>query len=382
MECLQYRKFGRHDVQVSALGFGMMRLPILDGDTSRIDEAKTQEMIEYAIGQGVNYFDTAYPYHREQSEVITGKVLKNGYRDRVYLATKCPSWLIQTHDDYDKYLDIQFRRLQTDCIDMYLMHSLDKDRWDGLVKTDVFGFMDKAKADGRIRFAGFSFHDDIDTFKKIVDAYDWDFCQIQYNYMDEQFQAGTEGLKYAHAKDMAVIVMEPLRGGTLARSGLPQVQAVWDKENPSRKPAEWGLRWVWNHPEVSLLLSGMGEMYQVVENVNTAKDAYPNALSPKELDIYERVKAVYRSRVKVDCTACDYCQPCPQGIRIPNWFQSYNTASMFDTLATFGQSYERLKGELGNPAICAECGQCEAVCPQSLQIIDHLKEIVRALREN
>ncbi len=378
---MQYRKFGKHHVQVSALGFGLMRLPVLGDDSSKIDEGKTAEMVDYAISQGVNYFDTAFNYHRGQSEVVVGKILKKGYRDRVYLATKCPTWLIETAQDYDKYLDTQFEKLQTDHFDMYLLHSLDKKRWATLVNTGVFEFLDRAKSDGRIRFAGFSFHDDVSTFKTIVDSYDWDHCQIQYNYMDEEFQAGTEGLKYASGKGLAVIVMEPLRGGRLAQGLLPEAQEVWDKASTPRKPADWGLRWVWNHPEVCVALSGMGEMSQVVENVNTARSALPNSLTAQELSLYQEIKGIYRSRIKVGCTGCEYCLPCPQNINIPEWFQAYNNACMFGTLSSLAEAYERIKADLGDPAGCVECGQCEAACPQALTIRDHLKDLLKSLQQ-
>ncbi|MGI6643453.1 MAG: aldo/keto reductase [Bacillota bacterium] len=379
---MQYRKFGKHDVQVSALGFGLMRLPILRDDPSKVDEKKTEEMVDYAIGQGVNYFDTAYVYHRGESEVVIGKILRKGYRERVHLATKCPSWIIETAQDYDKYFGIQLERLQTDHIDMYLLHALDKRRWPKLLKAGAFEFLDRAKSDGRIRFAGFSFHDDLGTFKTIVDSYDWDFCQIQYNYLDEEFQAGTQGLKYASERGLAVVIMEPLRGGRLAQNLPPEVQAVWTKAEPARKPADWGLRWVWNHPEVSVVLSGMGEMWQVVENVNTAKSALPNSLTPEELSVYEGAKDAFRSRIRIGCTGCEYCLPCPQMINIPEWFQSYNYACMLGTLSSFGNDYERMRTDYGDLADCAKCGQCEEACPQSLAIRDHLDEILTHFRKS
>ena len=295
---MQFRKFGKTNVQVSALGFGMMRLPVIDNDQSKVDLEKTKKMIRWAIDNGVNYIDTAYVYHQGESESVTGKLLQGGYREKVYLATKCPVWLIERREDYDKYLQTQLDRLQTDFIDVYLLHSLDKKRFEIVLKTDAFDFLDKAKADGRIRYVAFSFHDDVETFKKIIDAYQWDHCQIQYNFMDEDYQAGTEGLKYAAKKGLGVIIMEPLRGGSLVKNLPSEIMEIWQKAQVKRTPAEWGLRWVLNHPEVSVVLSGMNDMHQVIENVNTAKTALPGSLTSEELVLFEEVKSIYKARQK------------------------------------------------------------------------------------
>ncbi|HOA71758.1 MAG TPA: aldo/keto reductase [Bacillota bacterium] len=372
---MQRRKFGFHDFDVSALGFGCMRLPVIDNQPDKIDEAKTAEMIYYAVDNGVDYIDTAYSYHREQSEVVLGRILKEGYRDKVNLATKCPTWLIENREDFDKYLDIQLTRLQTDRIDMYLMHSLNKDRWNNLLKNDVFSFIESAKQDGRIRYAGFSFHDDLATFKSIVDAYDWDFCQIQYNYMDEKFQAGTAGLKYAAAKNLAVVIMEPLRGGRLVRNIPAEVKEIMERSGKNRTSADWALRWVWNHPEVTLVLSGMGKLDEVKQNIETAGTALPNSLTQEELEMFEQVKAAYRKRIRIDCTACEYCLPCPQDIVIPKLFDQYNDAFMYNTMDGFAQRYDWIVENWGNPEDCIECGQCEEACPQNLPIREFMKEI-------
>jgi len=375
---MQRRKFGFHDFDVSALGFGCMRLPVIDNQPDKIDEAKTAEMIYYAVDNGVDYIDTAYSYHREQSEVVLGRILKEGYRDKVNLATKCPTWLIENREDFDKYLDIQLTRLQTDRIDMYLMHSLNKDRWNNLLKNDVFSFIESAKQDGRIRYAGFSFHDDLATFKSIVDAYDWDFCQIQYNYMDEKFQAGTAGLKYAAAKNLAVVIMEPLRGGRLVRNIPAEVKEIMERSGKNRTSADWALRWVWNHPEVTLVLSGMGKLDEVKQNIETAGTALPNSLTQEELEMFEQVKAAYRKRIRIDCTACEYCLPCPQDIVIPKLFDQYNDAFMYNTMDGFAQRYDWIVENWGNPEDCIECGQCEEACPQNLPIRELMKEISSA----
>lgn len=372
---MQYRPFGTTGAQVSALGFGMMRLPVHDNDPAKIDEEKTAEMVQYAIEHGVNYFDTAYPYHREQSEVVVGKLLKGENRKKVYIATKCPTWLVTSRSDYDRFLDIQLERLQTDHVDMYLMHGINRERWKVMRETGFDEFLDAAKKDGRITYAGFSFHDDLDMFKEAVDGYPWHHCQIQYNYMDENYQAGTEGLRYAHSKGLAVIIMEPLRGGRLAQRGPEEVGRIWDSAPVKRTPAEWGLRWVWNHPEVSVVLSGMSEMSQLVENINTVETALPGSLTQEELKVIERVRDTYLGRVKVGCTGCEYCMPCPQGINIPEWFDAYNRASIYDTLKDLPGKYEDYKARLGDLEACVSCGLCEDQCPQNLTIRQYLRDI-------
>lgn len=375
---MQYRKFGKADATVSALGFGMMRLPVLPGGKSAdIDVDKTRKMLEYAVGKGVNYIDTAYSYHGGASETVTGRILsERGLRDKVYLATKSPTWLVDSRPSFDRYLGEQLQKLRTDHIDMYLMHALNHNRWDVLVDADVFEFMDKAKEDGRIRFAGFSFHDDIETFKRIIDSYAWDFCQIQFNFMDEDFQAGLEGLQYAGDRGIPVVVMEPLRGGSLVTRVHEDILGIYDRAEVKRTPAEWALRWVWNHPQVALALSGMGEMGQVEENIGTAEDAYPLSLTEEELAMFEEVKNAYRSKIKVACTACQYCMPCPMGIKIPDCFAAYNTASMYGALDGLAREFSSMGERFGDPSACADCGACEAACPQNLPIREHLREIV------
>lgn len=378
-----YRILGKTNEKVSALGFGCMRLPIIGGDTTKIDEEKATKMIRHAIDKGVNYIDTAYPYHGTgmgnggESEPFVGRALKDGYREKVKLATKLPSWLIKTREDMDKYLNEQLERLQTDHIDFYLVHALNSGSWENLKKLGIDEFLDSAIKEGRIKYAGFSFHDKLDLFKEIVDYYDWSFCQIQYNYLDENFQAGTEGLKYAADRGLGVVIMEPLRGGKIVRNLPQEVMDTFDKAEIKKSPAEWALRWVWNHPEVSVVLSGMSSMDNVTENLKTGSDAAPNSLEEKELEILNEVKTVFNDRIKVNCTACEYCMPCPVGVNIPKNFSSYNEYSLFVTPATerelkgiynFVQPQERANK-------CVECGKCESHCPQGIKIREELKKV-------
>lgn len=373
-----YRKFGKTNEMVSTLGFGCMRLPLLPGgDPSKIDEEKAMKLIRYAIDEGVNYIDTAYPYHGTgmdkggQSEPFVAKVLRDGYRQKVKLATKLPSWLIKTRKDMDKYLNEQLQRLQTDSIDFYLVHNLNAGVWNTLKDAGIAEFLDQAIKDGRIKYAGFSFHDKIGLFKEIVDYYDWSFCQIQYNYIDENFQAGTEGLKYAAERGLGITIMEPLRGGKLAANLPEEAKNAFDKADIKRTPVDWALRWVWNHPEVSVILSGMNEMNQVAENIKTGSEAEANSLTEKELKIVDEVKTIIKDKVKVNCTGCEYCMPCPSGVDIPRCFTFYNNYHMFGEEG----NYNRFLTAKQKASNCKECGKCETHCPQGIQIRQELKNV-------
>lgn len=373
---MQYRKFGKLDVKVSALGFGSMRLPIIGNDYSKIDEDEAIKMMRYAVDNGVNYIDTAYPYHEGNSEYVVGKALKDGYREKTYLATKLPSWLINEKTDMDKYLNEQLKKLDTDYIDFYLLHALDKERWDNYKKLDVFSWIEKVKKEGKIKYIGFSFHDELKVFKSIIDDYDkWDFCQIQYNYMDINHQAGTNGLKYAASKGLGVVIMEPIRGGKLAGNPPEDIKKLWDTAEIKRKPAEWALEWVWNQPEVSIVLSGMSTMEQVKDNIKSASNSGINKLTSEELKLINSVRDTYRSLSPVGCTACNYCMPCPNGVKIPNNFTIYNESHMYNNYDEALKSYNNLNE--GKASSCIECGTCETKCPQHLTIIDNLKDVKR-----
>ncbi len=378
-----YRKMPKNGDELSILGFGCMRLPMKEDGS--IDEDRATRQVRYAIDHGVNYVDTAWPYHMEQSEPFLGRALADGYREKVKLATKLPSWLIKSREDMDKFLDAQLKKLNIDHIDYYLIHALVGDLWDYIEKLGIADFLDKARADGRIINAGFSFHGSGDEFKRIVDAYDWDFCQIQYNFLDEKNQAGTEGLEYAASKGLGVIIMEPLRGGYLANPVPPAVQEIWDEASTKRTAAEWALLWVWNHPEVTVVLSGMNEDAHIEENLAVADKSYPDSLTEAELQLVKKVERKYRELMKAGCTGCRYCMPCPEGVNIPLCFETYNTLYMSGNADETKFMYAaRLGGVLsgGEPefaSLCVQCGECLEKCPQHLDIPTILESVVEEL---
>jgi predicted aldo/keto reductase-like oxidoreductase len=322
-----FRKVPKTGDELSILGFGYMRLPTKSG--GGIDEERAILQLRYAIDNGVNYVDTAPAYHFGKSEKILARALADGYREKVRLATKLPPWSVHSPDDMNHILTSQLSTLHTDHIDYYLLHSLTRASWEKMKRLGVLGFLDTAKKDRRIKNAGFSFHGDPATFKEIIDAYTWDFCQIQYNYLDEHNQAGTDGLVYAAGKKIAVMIMEPIRGGNLAGNVPDEVKKIWDESPVKRSPAEWALRWVWNHPEVTVVLSGMNDELHIDENLRVAGQALPNSLSLPELALIARVRDTYQRLMKVNCTGCGYCMPCPAGVDIPGCFSLYNAHHLF-----------------------------------------------------
>ncbi|MEE4242715.1 MAG: aldo/keto reductase [Desulfopila sp.] len=376
-----YREFGKTGEKVSNLGFGCMRLPIVGQQEENIEEKLAAKMLRDSIDQGVNYVDTAYPYHKGMSEPFVGRALQNGYRKKVFIATKLPPWDVNTPEDCGRIFNEQLKRLQTEYIDFYLLHALKKEWWNKLVQLGALEFLDKEIRDGRIRYAGFSFHDELEQFKVIADGYDWSFCQIQYNFMDEEVQAGTAGLKYAADKKLGVVVMEPLRGGSLARRAPEDIQALWDEAPQKRSSAEWALRWIWNHPEVSVVLSGMTTPEQVEENCRIAASAEAQALSEIELEIIEKVKEQYRKRIKIDCTSCGYCMPCPNGVNIPRIFSLFNDRFIFEEKRWSHMMYIFSSNNGEQATNCIECGECEESCPQSIAIMAKLKECHKVLSE-
>ncbi|MCF8068003.1 MAG: aldo/keto reductase [Desulfobacterales bacterium] len=372
---MKYRKFGKLNWEASALGFGIMRLPVINNDYGKINEQESMEMVRYAIDNGVNYIDTAWMYHDDQSESFVGRVLENGYREKVKVATKLPSWLVEKPSDFDRFFDEQRQRLQTESVDFYLLHSLKKDYWDKINGMGVLQWAEKQMAKGRIKNIGFSFHDSFDVFKEIVDAYDnWTMCQIQYNYMDTDYQAGTKGLKYAADKGLAVVVMEPLRGGQLTRKPPEPVADLLNNAPEKRSQADWGLQWIWNHPEATVVLSGMSNMDHVRENIISADKARAGSLTDEELNIIGKIHDEYSKLCPIPCTACKYCLPCPEGVNIPGNFEFYNDAFMYDDLEGTREAYFEFMKTTERADQCAECGECEEKCPQEIEIMTWLKK--------
>jgi len=375
---MQYRSFGKLDWKASALGFGCMRLPSTDGkqNTANIDEPAALRMVRHAIDSGVNYLDTAYVYHEGQSEVFVGKALKDGYREKVKLATKLPVWMVESPADFDRLLNEQLARLETDHIDFYLLHALGHERWNDVVlKHDLLGRAQAALADGRIRHLGFSFHDNYEAFEEIVNGTDlWEFCQIQYNYMDTENQAGVRGLKLAADKGLAVIIMEPLMGGRLA-DPPKDILAAMENFPVRRTPAEWALDWLWDQPEVSLVLSGMSTMQQVEDNLQYADAARIGLFTPADQALISEAKLKYRARIAIPCTKCGYCLPCPNGVNIPGNFEYYNFSSLYDDLAGARFRYNVFLQEGQRASGCVECGMCEPLCPQAIPIAEWMPKV-------
>lgn len=353
-----------------------MRLPQLMGEENAIDEPEATRMIRHAIDQGVNYVDTAWGYHGGQSEVVLGRILQDGYREKVALATKMPSWLIEKPEDFDHYFSIQMERLQTDRIDFYLLHTLNQGYWDKYLKHKIFDWAEQKLADGKIGHLGFSFHDDYEVFERILNGYDhWDFCQIQYNYMDIDYQAGERGLKLAADRGLGVVVMEPLKGGRLAIEVPPTaVKNVFGQADVQRKPAEWALQWLWNQPEVGVVLSGMSTFEQVELNLASASRSGVDHLTPEEVGIIEDARDAWQGLAPVACTHCEYCLPCPSDVFIPQIFAIYNNAVMYELGERGKRMYQNQIPEENRADMCIECGACEDLCPQHLTIIDYLKD--------
>ncbi len=370
---MKYRKF--NNLKVSQLGLGCMRFPILDNDNSKIDEDHAENMLMYAYENGVNYFDTAYPYHLGKSEKFVGKVLKNNnIRNKIHIATKNPTWLVSKHSDYYRLLDEQLNNLQTDYFDFYLLHSLNKFSWQNAKKHDPFEFIETIKKDGRAKQVGFSCHDDIKIFKEIIDSYDWDFCQIQFNYMDENYQAGIEGLKYAASKNIPVVIMEPLKGGRLSTIVSPTMQSLFDKHNVALTPVELALKYLFNMPEISCVLTGASTLEQLTQNISTACTYGAGNLKENEKQLLSDLKEFYTSRVKVPCTGCLYCiDGCPMNIPINVIFSFYNGRYIYENDRLTKIQYPLHVAENRRPDSCIECGQCEEHCPQKIEIIKQLK---------
>ena len=370
---MEYSKFEKLGISTSLLGFGCMRFP--QTPDGKIDEPEAEKMLDTAIKAGVTYIDTAYPYHNGDSEPFVGKVLKKYDRDSFYLATKLPIWKLEKKEDVKRIFDEQLERLAVDHVDFYLLHGLDKEAWEKVKELDVLPFVESMREAGKIRYIGFSFHDDYEVFEEILTSRPWDFCQIQYNYMDEHSQAGVEGLRYAHAKGIPVIIMEPLRGGRLVNLLPESAKELFAQDEEHRTPAELALKWLYDQPEVTCVLSGMNSMEMVEQNVRTASEYGVGCMTESDRALVEAVRQEITKHVKVGCTGCGYCMPCPRGVDIPGTFRCYN--AMYSEGKKSGRrDYLQCTAFRKNPASasqCVGCGKCEQHCPQHIEIRRELK---------
>lgn len=384
---MQYRKMPNSNEELSVLGYGCMRFPTKGGNrfVSSIDVGETRKQILYAIDNGVNYLDTAYPYHRGTSESFLGEhILQNGYREKVNIATKLPTFIINNKEKIDEIFGKQLEKLKVDYIDYYLLHALDGSSWYKMKSFGVIEWMDKLKKQGEVRKMGFSFHGMHEDFIEIVDSYDWDFAQVQFNILDENLQAGIKGIDYAHKQGLGVIVMEPLRGGALVGKMPKEIKELYDKAEVKQSPAEWAFRWVYDHPAITLVLSGMNDMQHIKENIRVASDSLPNTMSETQHAVIEQVKNKYQDLLTVGCTGCEYCLPCPAGINIPGVFKNLNNYHMFGKMSPkmFHLAYHGIMTKDGKPhftSCCTDCGECEKKCPQHIEIRQEFKHVRKDL---
>ncbi|MBQ6565253.1 MAG: aldo/keto reductase [Clostridiales bacterium] len=370
---MKYRTMGKLGIQASAFGLGCMRFNGAASGDSVIDEEKAIALIRRAIDGGVTYLDTAYVYLSKTSEIVLGKALKDGYRDRVTIATKMPMEAVHDRASMEALLEEELRKLQTDHIDFYLMHGINKEKWEYFKSIGAREFFNDMKKAGKIRYKCFSFHGPYDEFEAILNDWDWDMVQIQYNFMDIENQAGTKGLELAGSKGIPVVIMEGLLGGRLSKAPA-NVQALYDAFPVKRSPVEWAFRWLCNHPEVSVVLSGCNEEQQVDDNLRIFDTVEPGIMSADELALMDNVRAAYLSRTKIGCTGCRYCMPCPNGVDIPGIFSVWNNVSLYDVdpKTDWGLRQIREKGKGADN--CIGCGACEAACPQHLNIIESLQK--------
>ena len=368
---MEYRKMENLGISTSLLGFGCMRFPT-NADGS-IDEEEALAMIDRAYRAGVTYFDTAYPYHGGMSEVVTGKALARYPRDSYYLATKLPLWSVKTIADVERIFSEQLERLQKDHVDFYLMHALGKDRWRFAKELDVLGYCERLRAEGKIRYLGFSFHDDYEAFEEIITSYKWDFCQIQLIYMDKDTQATLKGVELAEKLGIPIVVMEPVKGGSLANLPSEGINELFQKMRPGATASSWALRYAGSFDNVKVVLSGMSTMEQVEDNLSTFAGFEP--LSDEEQAVIEKVSDALRSRVQNGCTGCRYCMPCPAGVDIPRCFGIWNQYHIYENVNEARWNWKNGIDEANKASNCVKCGKCEQACPQHIAIREDLARL-------
>lgn len=367
---MEKRKLENLGIETSLLGFGCMRFPVCaDG---KINEPEAERMLDKAIAEGVNYIDTAYPYHEGQSEIVVGKILKKYERSSFYLATKLPLWKVEKKEDIRAIFEEQLEKLQTDYIDFYLMHAVGKERWDKMLEIGCIGELEKLKAEGKIKYLGFSFHDSYEVFEEVINYRDWDFAQIQFNYMDAEEQAGTRGYELAVKKGVPLIIMEPVKGGSLSRFA-EDIMGRFRQLDADASASSFALRWVGSFPGVKVILSGMSTMEQVEDNLKTFTPFKP--LSQEERAVVEDVAATIKSRVQNGCTGCRYCMPCPARVDIPGCFAAWNTYHMYQNYNVVKWRWEKEIGPEHQAKNCIKCGKCEEACPQKLSIREDLAKV-------
>ena len=375
---MKYRTMGKLGIQASAFGLGCMRFNGEASGDSVINEEKAISLIRRAIDGGVTYLDTAYVYLDKTSEIVLGKALRDGYREKVTIATKMPMEYVHNREEMQALLDSELKKLQTDHVDFYLMHGINKEKWEYFKSIGAPEFFDDMKREGKIRYKCFSFHGPYEDFEYILNDWDWDMVQIQYNFMDVDNQAGTKGLELAGRKGIPVVIMEGLLGGRLAKAPA-NVQKLYDEFPVKRSPVEWAFRWLCNHPEVSVVLSGCNEAEQIDDNLRIFDTVDSGIMSGDELKLMENVRAAYISRTKIGCTGCRYCMPCPNGVNIPGIFSVWNKTSLYDTDPAHDWDLRQIREKDQGADRCVGCGACEAACPQHLNIIESLQTAWREL---